>query len=50
MCRLNNRIIKEAKRLGILHRLNELHDEYHRFNGRHKPKDLIELLEEAVGA
>ncbi len=49
LCKLNNRIIKEAKRLGIDHRLEELHIEYHRLNGK-RPKDLVDLLRGAVGA
>jgi len=50
LCRLNKNIVKEAKRLGIASRLEELHSEYHRFNGDRPPKDLVELLEKAVGA
>lgn len=50
MCKLKECIRKEAKRLGIEHRLEELHEEYHRLNGKHPPKDIVELLEGAVGA
>ena len=50
MCELNEQIVKEAKRLGIDHRLEELHKEYHRLNGEHSPKDLVDLLHGAVGA
>jgi len=50
LCKLNKSIIEEAKRLGIDHRLDELHAEYHRLNGKRPPRDLVDLLHGAVGA
>ena len=48
MCNLNKGIKREAKRLGIENRLNELDREYHISRGRRKPKDFVDLLEGAV--
>jgi len=48
MCKLNGAIIKEARRLGISHRLDELDREYHYCKGRKKPRDLVDLVEGAV--
>lgn len=46
---LNGRIRREAKRLGIENRLNELETEWKKRRKR-PPFDLIDLLHGAVGA
>jgi len=45
MCNLNNSIKREAQKHGIDWRLWELHAEYHKENGKRKPRDLVDLLE-----
>jgi len=49
MCKFNGIIKKEAKRLGIEHRLCELEIEWDKRYKR-DPKDLVDLLHGAVGA
>jgi len=48
MCKLNECIRKEARKLGIEHRLDELDREYHYCKGRRKPRDIVDLVEGAV--
>jgi len=45
---LNGRIRREAKRLGIEHRLSELENEWKK-RKRRPPTDLMDLLHGAVG-
>ena len=48
MCRLHHLIIEEARKLGILYRLDELDREYHNCKGKRKPRDIVDLVEGAV--
>ena len=46
MCKVNTSISVDAKRFGISnYQLEELHNEYHRVNGKHPPNNFIDLLE-----
>ena len=45
MCKLNNKIRKEADEHYISWRLEELHFEYHQWIGPKIPKNLIEILD-----
>lgn len=45
LCKLNTSIRVDAKRIGIPNwQLIELHEEYHRINGKQNPMDIRELL------
>jgi len=45
MCKLSDKVIKEADEYRLSWRLNELHFEYHRWNGSKVPMNLIDLLD-----
>jgi len=45
MCKLCNKVLKEADEYDLGWRLEELHAEYHRWQGSQMPMDLIDLLD-----
>ncbi|MCK4364630.1 MAG: hypothetical protein KAW45_01125 [Thermoplasmatales archaeon] len=50
MCKLCNKVMKEADEHFLAWRLEELHFEYHRCNGSKRPMNLIDLLDGACTA
>jgi hypothetical protein len=44
MCRLSDKIIKEAEEHRLCERLDEIHREYHNWSGSRTPANLVDLF------
>jgi hypothetical protein len=50
MCKLDDKIVKEAEEYHLCERLEELHHEYYNWNGSKVPVSLVDLLNGACAA